>query len=76
MHNKVLRILTNAIIDNKGFILESGLCFLVSKSFSMKYSTNPLETELIYVDNGGDFVEDFSQHEVLKIYIIEKSIEL
>lgn len=75
MENKILRIFTSNVKTQKGIVLEEGTCFLVPKNFSPKYSTNSLETCLIYVDNGGDNWEEFDQHILFKTQIIEKSKE-
>lgn len=75
MENKTLRIFTSNVKAERGIVLEKGAFFLVPKNFSPKYSTNPLETCLIYVDNGGDNWEEFDQHIVFKRQIIENSKE-
>lgn len=76
MENNILRVFTSTIKDKRGEILEEGRFFLVPKTFSPKYGTNPLETFLIYVDNGNTTWEEFDQHIVFKRQIIENSKEL
>lgn len=65
MEGKVLRRFTAEVKDQHGFVIRKGIHFLISKIYDLK-STNGFDTCTIYVDNGSDYGEDFSQHTVLK----------
>ena len=61
-----IRTLTNMIFDIRGVALPKGLSFTISKNISQVIVNAKDETCLVHLDNGQDFLSDFSQHVVNK----------
>ena len=69
-----IRTLTNMIFDIRGVALPKGLSFTISKNISQVIVNAKDETCLVNLDNGQDFLSDFSQHVVNKKLMYDNSI--
>ena len=72
MSNIKIRTLLNDIVDMSGKTLPKGISIVMEQTYSLikHYNNEPC---LVYLDNGGDRLQDWTQHVVLKSKVYENS---